>query len=93
MSSCGAYRKNARDLGYHSFFRRLLLTRGRVAWYSTNLGHGFIIPEDGGPKAFVRRGDIAAGEEKALDNNDIVSYEVTHCTEGPEATNVSRVYG
>jgi CspA family cold shock protein len=54
------------------------LTRGRVAWYSTNLGHGFIIPEDGGPKAFVRRGDIAAGEEKALDNNDIVSYEVIH---------------
>ncbi len=91
MPSCGAYRKNTRTLGYHNFFRRLLLTRGRVDWYSTNLGHGFIVPEDGGPKAFVRRRDIVAGEETALGNNDLVSYEVTQGTEGPEARNVSRV--
>ncbi len=42
------------------------MPRGRVAWYSTELGHGFIIPEDGGPKAFVRRDDIKAGEEEPL---------------------------
>lgn len=38
------------------------MARGRVDWYSANLGHGFIVPEDGGPKAFVRRKDLAAGE-------------------------------
>ncbi len=69
------------------------MTRGRVDWYSTNLGHGFIIPEDGGPKAFVRRRDIVAGEEKTLGNNDMVSYKVTQGAEGPEARNVSKVYG
>ncbi len=50
------------------------------------------MPEEGGPKAFVRCRDIVAGEEKALENNDKVSYEVTQGTEGPEARNVSRVY-
>jgi CspA family cold shock protein len=79
-------------LVYHSFFRRLLLIRGRVDWYSTKLGHGFIVPEDGGPKAFVQRKDIVVGEEKSLENNDKVFYEVTQGTEGPEARNVSRVY-
>jgi len=50
------------------------------------------MPEDGGPKAFVQRKDIVAGQEKSLENNDKVSYEITQGTEGPEARNVSRVY-
>ena len=79
------------NVGIPQLFRRLLLIRGRVDWYSTNLGHGFIVPEDGGPKAFVQRKNVVAGEEKALENNDKVSYEVTQGTEGPEARNVSRV--
>ncbi len=67
------------------------MERGRIAWYSVNLGHGFIIPEAGGPNVFVRRENIVAGEEKTLENNDIVSYEVTQTGEGPEAKNVSKV--
>ena len=67
------------------------MVRGRVDWYSANQGHRFIIPEDRGPKAFVRRKDIVAGEEENLDNNDRVSYEVAQGMEGPEARNVSRV--
>ena len=67
------------------------MVRGRVDWYSANQGHGFIIPEDGGPKAFVRRKDIVAGEEENLENNDRVSYMVAQGMEGPEARNVSRV--
>ena len=65
------------------------MQRGRVAWYSAELGHGFIIPEDGGPKAFVRREDIKAGEEETLKNNDKVSYEVF---EGPEGLEAKGVY-
>jgi cold shock protein len=65
------------------------LARGRVDWYSPYLGQGFIVPEAGGPKAFVRRENLAAGEED-LENNEEVSYEVTEGTEGPEARNVSR---
>ena len=65
------------------------MQRGRVAWYSVELGHGFIIPEDGGPKAFVRSEDIKAGEEETLENNDRVSYEVF---EGPEGLEAKGVY-
>ncbi len=65
------------------------MARERVDWYGANQGYGFIIPENGGPKAFVRREDIKAGEEH-LENNDEDSYEAFQGTEGPEARNVSR---
>ena len=65
------------------------MERGRIAWYSINLGHGFILPEAGGPNVFVRRENIE--EEGTLENNDLVSYEVTQSAEGPEAKNVSKV--
>ncbi|MCA1718399.1 MAG: cold shock domain-containing protein [Actinobacteria bacterium] len=67
------------------------MAQGRVDWYSANLGHGFILSEDGATKAFVRRKDIVTGEEENLENNDKVSYEVIQGTEGPEARNVSRI--
>ena len=66
------------------------MARGRIDWYSPYLGHGFIVPEGEGPKAFVRREDLASGE-KDLKNNDEVTYEVAEGIEGPEARNVSRV--
>ena len=67
------------------------MPRGRVAWYSANLEYGFIIPEDRGPKPFVRREGIKAGEEQTLENNDRVSYEVFEGPEGLEAKGVSKV--
>jgi cold shock protein len=68
-----------------------VMMQGRVDWYSANLGHGFILSEDGATKAFVRHADIVAGEKENLANNDRVYYEVAQGMEGPEARNVSRV--
>ena len=67
------------------------MAQGRVDWYCANLGYGFIFPEDGGTKAFVRRKDIVAGEEENLENNARVSYELRQGTEGPEARTVSYI--
>lgn len=67
------------------------MTQGRVDWYSANLGHGFILSDDGVTKAFVGHKDIVAGEEENLENNSRVSYEESQGMEGPEARNVSRV--
>jgi len=64
------------------------MPRGRVAWYSANLGHGFILPEDGGPNLFVRHEDIKADEEETLEHNDRVSYEVLQGREGLKAKGV-----
>jgi cold shock protein len=72
-------------------YRFVGMPQGRVAWYSANLGHGFIIPDDRGPKPFVRREEIKAGEEETLENNDRVSYEVFEGPEGLEAKGISRV--
>ena len=68
-----------------------IMAQGRVDWYSTNLGHGFILSDDGATKTFVRLEGIVAGEEENLENNDRVFYEVIQGMEGPEARNVSRV--
>jgi cold shock CspA family protein len=68
-----------------------VMAQRRVDWYSANLSHGFILSEDGATKAFMRRKNIVAGEEEKLENNDKVSYEVIHGTEGSEAKIVSRV--
>lgn len=67
------------------------MAQGRVDWYSANLGHGFILSEDGATKVFMRRKDIVAGEEENLENNDRVSYVIAEGMEGLEARNVSRV--
>ncbi len=67
------------------------MPRGRVAWYSAELGHGFILPEDRGPNLFVRREDIKTAEQETLENNDRVSYEVFHGHEGLEAKGVYKV--
>jgi CspA family cold shock protein len=52
------------------------------------MGHGFILPEDGGPNLFVRHEDIKAGKEETLEHNDRVSYEVLQGREGLEAKGV-----
>ena len=67
------------------------MSRGRIYWYSANLGHGFIVPDDRdeiGTKLFVRRENIQAGEEETLEDNDMVSYEVFEGPEGLEAKGV-----
>ena len=75
-------------------YRFVGMPQGRVYWYSENLEHGFIIPDDRddrGTKVFVRREDIKAGEEEPLEDNDRVSYEVVEGPEGLEAKGVYRV--
>ena len=68
------------------------MARGRVKWYSADLGYGFIIPDDGGVEVLVRHEEITGdGEFKSLDNNVEVTYEAVRGAEGTEAKNVSGV--
>ena len=67
------------------------MAQGRVKWYSANLGHGFILPDDGGVELLVVHEDIVGRGFKSLENNARVSYEEAAGREGPEAHNVSRV--
>jgi CspA family cold shock protein len=67
------------------------MAQGRVKWYSPNLGHGFILPDDEGVELLVVHEDIVGRGFKSLENNARVSYEAAAGREGPEAHNVSRV--
>jgi cold shock protein len=67
------------------------MPQGRVKWYSANLGHGFILPDDEGAELLVVHEEIVGSGLKSLENNARVSYEAAAGREGPEARNVSRV--
>lgn len=68
------------------------MVRGRVNWYSPQLGYGFIVPEDGGAEVFVLRKEVLGdGEYEELENSAEVTYEVVQGKEGLEARSVSKV--
>ena len=67
------------------------MAQGRVKWYSANLGHGFILPDDEGVELLVVHEEIEGGGFKSLENNARVTYETAAGREGPEAHNVSTV--
>ncbi len=67
------------------------MSQGRVKWYSADLGHGFILPDDEGVELLVVREHIVGGGFKSLKNNARVTYEAAAGREGPEAHNVSTI--
>ena len=62
---------------------------GKVKWFNTQKGFGFIVQEDG-TDIFVHFKDIVGGIG-ALDEGDEVSYEVVEGRKGLQAVNVSKV--
>ena len=65
------------------------MVRGRVKWYSADLGYGFILPEDGGVEVLVREEDITGDGSRSLEEDAEVTYEVVQGRRGPEAKKVS----
>ena len=66
------------------------MVRGRVKWYSAQLGYGFILPDEGGVELLVHHADITGGDGfRAFKNGAEVTYEPVRGKEGLEAKNVS----
>jgi CspA family cold shock protein len=66
------------------------MPEGTFRWFSEEMGHGLIRPDDGRRDLFVGRRGIASGEAGSLDTGDEVTYEVYQGSNGMQATNVSR---
>src|SRR5262249_52321590 len=49
---------------------------GRVKFFNTDRGYGFIAPDDGGPDVFVHVHDVEADGMKILLAGQLVAYEV-----------------
>lgn len=65
------------------------LTRGNslIVTHSVK-GHGFIIQDDGGPDVYVHYSKVPGAGKHALNEGDLVSYEMYETNKGPAASSV-----
>lgn len=61
--------------------------KGKVKWFSSKKGYGFIDGEDG-KSIFVHYTGIQSNEYKTLNEGDEVTFEVENTEKGPKAINV-----
>jgi len=59
---------------------------GKVKWFNSQRGFGFIDQDDSGKDLFVHSSEIEGG---TLRDNDPVQYEIGEGQKGPCATNVN----
>lgn len=61
---------------------------GKVKWFDTTKGFGFIAPVDGGADVFAHHTGIAGDGYKSLEENQEVTYDVIEGSKGPQASNI-----
>ncbi|MGF9909612.1 cold-shock protein [Brevibacillus porteri] len=66
------------------------MERGRVKWFNSEKGFGFI-ERDGGDDVFVHFSAIQGEGYKALDEGQEVEFDVENGQRGPQATNVRKL--
>jgi len=62
------------------------MTIGKVKFFNTERGFGFISPELGGPDVFMHK----TGMREALFENDKVTFDVEQTPKGLNAVNVQK---
>ena len=60
---------------------------GTVKWFNAEKGYGFITPESG-EDVFVHFSAIQATGYRSLDEGQVVEFDVTQGSRGPQAANV-----
>jgi len=64
------------------------MATGKVKWFDTSKGFGFITPDDGSKDVFAHHTAIAGDGYKSLQEDQAVTYDVTEGQKGPQATNI-----
>ena len=52
------------------------MATGKVKWYNSQKGYGFIAPDDGGKDVFVHATALEAAGVRSLNDGQAVSYEL-----------------
>ena len=53
------------------------MAQGKVKWFDTKKGYGFIEPDDGTKDAFLHISALQASNISSIDEGDILTYELT----------------
>ena len=64
------------------------MPQGKVKWFNSEKGYGFIAQDGGGPDVFVHYSAIASSGYRTLDEEQLVEFEVVQGQKGPRADNV-----
>jgi cold shock protein len=64
------------------------MAQGKVKWFNSEKGYGFIAQDGGGPDVFVHYSAIATSGYRTLEEEQLVEFEVTQGQKGPQADNV-----
>jgi len=64
------------------------VSTGKVKWFNSSKGYGFIKPDDGGSDLFVHHSEIKMEGFAKLSEGQQVEFEIGEGKKGPCATNV-----
>lgn len=64
------------------------MATGKVKWFNSAKGYGFLTPDAGGKDLFVHHSEIKAEGFRSLDEGQAVEYEIGSGDKGPKAVNV-----
>ena len=65
---------------------------GKVKWFDSEKGFGFIGRDDGGEDAFVHRSSILSEGYTELEPGQEVEFSIIHNEKGPKAIDVDVIY-